>query len=398
MNGLSISHTARIMGVMLSLALLPAAVGQEQATRIPQFIKGYSWGWVGSRGEYAGDAAAESMRKLAETGTEWVCIAFGANMRSAEDPDFTWGDQNPRMVTDAEVRRAIDLARENNLKVILKPVINIDDGTWRAWIKFFRPLSEIEQSRGLTGVTDPWGSEAIELAGQTQDLSKWATWWNNFEGFLTHYAEIAAEKKVELFCVGCEMNSTEQFELEWRRLIGQIREIYAGPLTYDANHGREATLPWWDAVDVISVSAYYPVRPPAGQSAEDAMRHTTPKAQIVAELEHIREELAEVYQAWQKPILFIETGVTNVRGCARAPWSHPDAHMDRPLDEAEQANYYAAMFEVFWDEPWLLGYAWWDWPARLYPESEASNNRGFCVYGKQAESVLREWYANDRDP
>jgi hypothetical protein len=44
-----------------------------------------------------------------------------------------------------------------------------------------------------------------------------------------------------------------------------------------------------------------------------------------------------------------------------------------------------------------MGWCWWDWPARLYDKSEAPTNRMFCPYGKQAESVLREWYAKSRD-
>ena len=75
------------------------------------FIKGFSWGWVGSRGEYAAPAATESLEKLADTGTEWVCIAFGPNMKSYDTPEILYGDANPRMITDDELRHAIDVAR-----------------------------------------------------------------------------------------------------------------------------------------------------------------------------------------------------------------------------------------------------------------------------------------------
>ena len=78
-----------------------------------EFIKGMSWGWVGQRGEYADPAAAASMKHLAETGATWVCIAFSTSMPSPHDPNFTWGDDNPHMATDAEIRHAVQLAREN---------------------------------------------------------------------------------------------------------------------------------------------------------------------------------------------------------------------------------------------------------------------------------------------
>lgn len=385
--------------ILITLACTPAsadplAAKERDATRLG-FIKGYSWGWVGHRGEYDSPEAAESMQKLADTGTEWVCIAFSTNMRTADDPEFTWSDDYRRMVTDDEICHAIDLARASGLKVILKPVVNIDDGTWRAWIKFFRPVTPEEAAAGVEGIDDPWGDESVYLAGQTQDLAKWDRWWANFNGFVTHYAQIAEEKEVELFCLGCEMNSTEQFEDRWRALIIDVRSVYHGLVTYDINHGREHDLPWWDAVDLISISGYYGIAPANGRTEEEAVRETTPKEEIVAELRRVRESLAEVSAKWGKPVLMIETGCTNVRGCARYPWSHPDAKLDSPLDEVEQRHYYEAFFEVFWGEPWFMGYCWWDWPARLYAEEDAASNRGFCVYGKQAEEVLRAWYAKE---
>jgi hypothetical protein len=193
------------------------------------------------------------------------------------------------------------------------------------------------------------------------------------------------------------MSSTEAYEKRWRALIAEVRKVYHGAITYNVNHGRESELRWWDAVDVISISAYYPVPPPEDVSLEEAVKQTTRVAEIVAELEKVKTNLAVVSAKWHKPILFIETGVVNIRGCARYPWSQPRDPQEHPTDEQEQANYYQAMFEVFNDEAWFLGYAWWDWPARLYDANDASRNRNFCVYGKQAEQVLRQWYAKPRE-
>ena len=66
------------------------------------------------------------------------------------------------------------------------------------------------------------------------------------------------------------------------------------------------------------------------------------------------------------------------------------------VEQLKSANFYEAALQTFWDEPWFLGYAWWDWPARLYSEEAAGEHRGFCVYGKPAEKVVRGWYAKSR--
>jgi hypothetical protein len=361
------------------------------------FIKGISWGWVGSRGEYAAPAAAKSMQKLADTGADWVCIAFAPNMRTYDTPEILYSDANPRMATDAEIRHAIDLARHNDLRVILKPVVNCADDTWRAWIRFYRPVTDEERAAGITGEFDPWGEEPQMLDGMVRDQEKWDQWWEDYTNYLVHYAKIAEAKQVPALCLGCEMNSTEEFDDKWRQLIAKVREVYSGLLTYDANHGREENVNWFDAVDFISISAYHMI-PYADGRAWDAAPddHTTSVDELLAGMRPIRERMRELSQKWQKPILFIETGCTSVRGCAHTPWRHVTETPDRPVDQQEQANFYQAMLETYWDEPWFMGWCWWDWPARLYDEADAAEDRSFCVYGKQAEDVLREWYARPR--
>ena len=360
------------------------------------FIKGYTWGASGGRGSFAAPAAADSMQKLADTGANWVCIAFGATMATHDNPEIPFAQANPRMVTDEEIRHAIHLARDNRMQVILKPMVNCRDGTWRAWIRFFRPITEQERAAGITGEMDPWQSKPAVRDGEVKDLEKWDRWWRNFSAFVLHYAELAEAEHVPALCLGCEMNSTEEFEDRWRSLIAEVRKVYHGQLTYNVNHDREDKVQWWDAVDLISISAYYAIPPAAGRPLDQAVQQTTSLAEIVAGLQPVKRRSAQISAQWHKPILFIETGVINARGFARYPWTHGDAHPDSPMDEQEQANYYEAMMEVFWSEPWCMGFTWWDWPARLYESQAAPTQRSFCIYGRKAEAVLRQWYAKPR--
>ena len=194
-------------------------------------------------------------KKLADTGTEWVCIAFGPNMKSYDTPEIRFGDANPRMITDDELGHAIDVAGAQGLKVILKPTVNSADDVWRAWIRFFRPITDEERAAGITGELDPWGGEPKFRTGEVKDLAKWDRWWNDYTNYLVHYAKIAEEKHVPALCLGCEMNSTEEFEGKWRNLIDKVREVFHGQITYDLNHGNEDTIKWLDALDFISISA-----------------------------------------------------------------------------------------------------------------------------------------------
>ena len=396
--GVSMRRLSCLLAATTILALASTRLWAKEA-KDPKslgFIKGISWGWVGSRGDYGSPAATESLQKLADTGSDWVCIAFAPNMKTYDTPEILFSDANPNMITDAELRHAIDVAREKGLQVMLKPVVNSADDVWRAWIRFYRPVTEEEQAQGITGEFDPWGEVPKMREGEVKDLAKWDQWWNDYANYIVHYAKIAEEEKVPILCLGCEMNSTEEFEDQWRKLIARVRDVYHGQITYDVNHGNEEKVKWLDDLDFISISAYHAIPRSDGQPLEAPTETTTSLEEIRTAMAPIREQLARVSVKWNKPILFIEAGVTPVRGCAHTPWAHVDERTDRPTDQQEQANYYQAMFETYWDEPWFMGWCWWDWPARLYDKSDAAGDRSFCIYGKKAEDVVREWYAKPR--
>jgi hypothetical protein len=323
------------------------------------FVKGYTWGWWGRRGHYLGEPAEQSMRLLAETGTEWATIAFVAHMPDHTMPEIKFAADDPKMVTDAEIRRAIDLARRNKMKVALKPVFDPEDGKWRGTIIFRTP------------------------EGRT-DFQKWTQWWQQYEQFMLHYARIAQEGKAELFCVGCELNTTERFEKEWRALIEKIRGVYTGPLTYSSAHMREGEIGWWDAVDIIGVGAYYTLGTEDDASLELMIESWKPH----------RERLRKLSVKWNRPIMFMEIGCRSAWGCQ--VWPGDCTHWEWPHDGELQARFYEAALQTFWDEPWFCGFSWWDWPARLYKKQQAKGDKQFYIYGKPAEQVLCRWYGKPR--
>lgn len=337
------------------------------------FIKGHSWGWVGLKGQYLGDAPAESMKKMTETGANWICISFAGYMNDANTPSISWGDNEPCMVTDAEIRRSIELARQNKLKIILKPTVNCKDGTWRGYIDF----------RTADGKTD---------------TAAWDKWWDDFGRFLLHYAKIAEETKCDMLCLGCEMSTTERFKDRWRSLIADIRKEYKGAITYNANHGNEDKVQWWDAVDIIGMSGYYPVGTDDVGKAMQDLSKVPPENSTVDALKKrwapIKQKLRYVSKRFDRPVFFIEIGVCSARGNSAAPWTHPQK--DVAYDADEQARFYQAVIETFWDEPWFFGFAWWDWPTPLYTPEEAKTDTGFCIFGKPAEQIVRQWYAKPR--
>ena len=302
-------------------------------------VNGMTWGWVGTRGEWATPEAADSMAKMLDVGVTWAGIAFAAYQEHTYTTEVFYQDEP--VVTDDEVVWAIREAKSLGLKVVLKPVVNVADGAWRGHIAFF-----------------DW-----DVPGEPT----WTDWFASYTRFILHYAAIAEAEGVELFCIGCEMVQTDKRESEWRALVAAVREVYSGLVTYNCDKYQEDRVTWWDAVDIISSSGYY--------------RSGDWDTQL--------DRIEPVLQKFGKPFFFMEGGCPSREGSAQAPndWSLPGA-----ASEQEQADYYEDMFSTCAKRDWVQGFMLWDWPAKLYSLGEAAANTDYCPYGKLASDVLRKWY------
>jgi hypothetical protein len=303
------------------------------------FIAGMTWGWTGVRGTWATPAAAGSMRAMAEHGVNWTALAYAAVQDTAQSTAVPF--REAPTVTDDEIVWAIREAKSHGLRVCLKPVVNVGDGTWRAHIGFFDQ----------------------DVPGEPT----WGEWFASYREFLLHAARIAEAEGCEMLCVGCEMVRADSREAEWRSLVAAVREVYSGLVTYNCDKYQEDRLGWWDAVDVISSSGYYPID-----------RWET-------ELDRIEPAVA----AAGKPFFFMEAGCPSRTGSPDRPndWSLPG----EPSGEA-QLRYYRTMFDACAARPWVRGFMMWDWPPRLYAEADAAANDDYCPYGKPAGALLARHY------
>lgn len=308
---------------------------------LEHYIAGMTWGFMGVRGTWGNEAAAHSMEMMAKvTRSNWTAIAFAALQATAFSTDIPFWEAPT--VTDEEVRWAIRKAHSLGLKVCLKPIVNCADGTWRAHINFFDRDVPCEP--------------------------KWSDWFASYRAYLLHFAQIAEETGCEMFCIGCEMVQTDRREAEWRALIADIRQVYHGLLTYNCDKYQEDNVMWWDALDVISSSGYYPI----------------------GDWDRQLDRIESVVRRYGKPFLFMEAGCPSRTGSANVP---NDWTLQGAVNEAEQAEYYRTMLEKCGARDWVRGLMLWDWPARLYDRSQAATNDGYCIYGKEAETVVAEAYA-----
>lgn len=305
-----------------------------------ELIKGVTFGYMSKRGEWQTDKARKSLQLLkTRCAINTVILPVVVEQDTILSTDINW--QAKDVLSDQEVENMIDYAISLDLRVILKPMVNVSDGMWRAHINFF----------DHDAVCEP----------------KWSDWFKSYEAFILHYAKIAQAKACEMLVIGCELVNANRREKEWRHLIYEVRKVYKGLITYNCDKYQEDAIQWWDAVDVISSSGYYPI---------DKWNQ---------ELKRIKKVVEES----NKPFFFCEAGCPSRVG---SEWLPNDWKYGGDVDLEVQDNWYQAMFKACENQDWIGGFGLWDWKANLYNESDANVDRDYAMFGKPAEKTIYKYY------
>lgn len=305
-----------------------------------EFTCGMSFAPFVKAGVLATDRAKESLKIMKEnTGSNFVIFVPVGWQENAQSETICYTSKDTS--TDEEIIEMIKYAKEIGLRVALKPTVNCKNGTWRAHINFFDEDVPCEP--------------------------KWSKWFVAYTDFQLHYAKIAEEYKCDMFIAGCEMVMSEHRETEWRKLIADIKKVYTGPVSYNTDKYQEHNVKWWDCVDVISSSGYYPI-----DNWDEQL-----------------DRIEKVVKKFNKPFFFAESGCMSVENSKLVPndWSMPGG-----VDLEGQAMWYEAMFEACKKRPWVEGMVFWSWTANLYDEKDAANRGDYEVYGKPVEKVIKKYF------
>ena len=275
-------------------------------------------------------------------------IPFGF-MSDAEDPNLSydtkwqWYGERKEGTIDA-----IQKLKEKGMKVMLKPQIWVGHGIF-------------------TG--------RIEM----KKKKHWKEFEKNYRKFILDFAELAENEGVEILCIGTELKRFTTNRVEyWEKLIGQIRDVYSGELTYASNWDEVDDISFWDDLDFIGVDAYFPISNSENASLDDLKNGW-----------RIHENLLDSLSSQNElPILFTEYGYRSIPNCANEPWNSSN---DTVIDHQAQVNALKALYEVMWNKPNFAGGFLWKW----YPDHSKAggvHDNRFTVQNKAAEEVVRENY------
>lgn len=312
---------------------------------------------------YGSAAYRRGLREARRMGATWISVTPFARAWDLEPTGLDLSFEARFEDNRASITRAIEQAHAEGLRVMLVPHLWVETGEWRALI-------------------DPKSEEG------------WRRWEAAYRAFVLAWAEVARDTQVDLLSVGVELRSwvTTTRAPSFVEVIRDVRAVYPGPITYAANWDDVQHTSVLGELDVIGINAFYPL------AKEEGADYPT----LLAGGRKVREEVARLSKAWNKPVLFTEIGYTTRVDPAVKPWEWPDHMANVVVDEGAQAQAYAALLTPFLDEPWFAGFFVW----RVYADPDDTSQEaewGFNPRGKLAELVVRDaftahWAADGQRP
>ena len=239
------------------------------------------------------------------------------------------------------------------------------------------------QKHGIKIMLKPqlWVSRGSFTGGiEMNSEEDWQLLEASYEKFILDFARVAQQNKISIFCIGTEL---EKFVAErsnyWRNLIGKIRKVYDGEITYAANWDEFKRVPFWDALDFIGIDAYFPLTD----------QHTPTVEEFERGWQSHKQQILKVYHTHQIPVLFTEFGYRSIDYNGQKPWEY--SRVEGGVNLQAQQNATKAIFNQFWEESWFAGGFLWKWFHNHHQVGGVHNNR-FTPQNKPVEEDIRQFY------
>lgn len=308
--------------------------------------------------DFGSDSFKQSVRDLKATNADYATLIIPYYQSNPWTTDIFPGWNTP---SDESLISGIQFAHSIGLQVNLKLHVETHDGQWRANI-------------------NPGDRDA---------------WFRSYGTVLKKYARIAKDQGVEEMTIGAELINMAAHDANWSNtanwntLIGEIRALYGGKLTYSANWGgpgwtdEKNRIQFWPALDYIGVSAYYPI--PANTQSVDAYK---------AEWAKINDQdIRPLHNKFGKPVLFTEVGYRSIDWTRWAPF---EFNGDGNFDPEEQARLYEALYSYWNNQEYMRGVHWWEWSSD--PNAGGQWNKDYTPQNKAAEAVMAQWHGSAPTP
>ena len=328
-------------------------------------VTALTWGSPKARADgTGGQVAGMVMSSLGQSESQSTAMnAVAADGVNTVSLFVWWMTQQPTSTTispfdatesDANLTADIAAAHADGLKVVLTPIFLCGgcEGGWR-------------------GVMQPSNVPAF---------------FASYRAFMNHYAQLAQADDVWLLFVGSEMTSLQGQTAQWESVISNARQYYSGKIGYEQNWDVVGQPQFLSDVDVVGVSAYYPLDDAAEPSESQLLSDWTNSQNATYKGHNWVGGLQHLASSTGKPILFGEVGYMASDYAASHPFDNNYINVNPTL----QANLYQALLTTFSGYSWWMGVTWWNW-------SDTPGD-GRTPRGRAAETLLHNWYVNGWRP
>lgn len=328
----------------LILAATPSLCEADDKPIVRPFRGGMALSMHASDPHFSYVAAVREIHKLGATDLSILVHFYQDN--AASDNPHRHAYKTP---TDKVFVETIKEAKKLGLKVFVMPILLLEKPKEDDWRGNLKPKS-------------------------------WKTWKANYLKEMSHFARLSEKSGADIFSVGSELSSLEQYLKDWRLMIKELRKVFSGLLTYSSNWDHYENVGFWEDLDLMGISGYY-----------ELTESTTPK---LAELKSSWKKVQKKIIGWRndvgltKPIIFTEIGYSSQDGCASKPWNY---YLSTKVDLEEQKLCFEAFIAVWDKHPQLEGVYFYEW----WGEGGKKDYR-YTPKGKPAEKVIRQWYKEIR--
>ncbi len=338
-------------------------------------IKGLCWiGRDSIVSDNFDDAINLSANWLSLTAFGWM-EAHDQPTVSKDNKRYWWGEK------DQGLKHTARLAKKRGLRTMLKPHIWLSrsNGKWR---------------------------EDISM----DSAEEWNQWFESYEDWIMHYAQLASEAQIDALCIGTELyHASSRHSDKWVEIIRKIRSIYNGDLMYAANWYREYEhITFWNELDYIGIQGYFPI----GKFKKSN------KKSFNKSWRRYKKSIHRISKKYDKKVIFTEIGYANHKNSASKPWEWPqDVSANETVSNDIQKQCYESFFESLWNESWFHGVFIWEWHHPTYKERTISEYfakrlQRLALWQKQTQSnvnpqftfspqegsalnVLKNWYQHN---
>ena len=289
--------------------------------------------------------------EIANLGANWACIVPYRNCsfwnyEIADADIFGWWG-----LSLIGIEENIKFAQQAGLKILLKPQLYLEN-SWPGIIDFKTDL-------------------------------EWKDWERQYTHFIHTFLDLAIQYDIEMFCIGAELKqSILKRKSFWSNLISDIRKKYNGKIIYSANWDAYENVSFWDKLDYIGISSYFPLSENKNADVNTLTKKWKP---IVRKLQRYANKKG-------KQILFTEYGYLSVDKSAFRHWEHEERICDLNINELAQANALKALYSSWMPQDFWAGGFLWKW----YPNKKGHQGyleRDYTPQGKLAQHIIKNWFS-----